>query len=87
LDARQAAPDGSIMLLHGCAHNPTGVDPTKEQWQILADTIKAKNHLSFFDVAYQVNHACLSVILTLHSSRAEGGVRWGANAHTLLMSS
>jgi len=50
----KAAPDGSIIVLHGCAHNPTGVDPTKEQWQVVADTCKAKGHLPFFDVAYQV---------------------------------
>ncbi|CAI5990470.1 unnamed protein product [Closterium sp. NIES-64] len=47
------APDGSVILLHGCAHNPTGIDPTKEQWKVIADTIKAKKHLPFFDVAYQ----------------------------------
>ena len=28
----EKAPAGSVILLHGCAHNPTGVDPTKEQW-------------------------------------------------------
>ena len=49
----QGAPEGSVILLHGCAHNPTGIDPTKEQWGIIADTIKAKNHVAFFDVAYQ----------------------------------
>ncbi|KAF8072598.1 Aspartate aminotransferase P2 [Scenedesmus sp. PABB004] len=48
-----AAPDGSIVLLHGCAHNPTGVDPTPEQWQAIADLCKAKGHMPFFDVAYQ----------------------------------
>lgn len=37
----------------GCAHNPTGIDPTPEQWQQIADLCKAKNHLPFFDVAYQ----------------------------------
>ncbi|KAG0625995.1 hypothetical protein M758_2G094600 [Ceratodon purpureus] len=47
------APDGSIMLLHGCAHNPTGIDPTPEQWEKIADLIQAKNHMAFFDVAYQ----------------------------------
>lgn len=42
------------VLLHaGCAHNPTGIDPTKEQWQAIADLCKAKKHLPFFDVAYQ----------------------------------
>ncbi|WIA08502.1 hypothetical protein OEZ85_007936 [Tetradesmus obliquus] len=48
-----AAPDGSIVLLHGCAHNPTGVDPTPQQWQEIADLCKAKGHMPFFDVAYQ----------------------------------
>lgn len=38
----------------GCAHNPTGIDPTKEQWAQIADVIEAKNHFAFFDVAYQV---------------------------------
>ncbi|MEW5320390.1 MAG: hypothetical protein WDW38_011465 [Sanguina aurantia] len=48
-----AAPDGSIILLHGCAHNPTGVDPTPEQWGQIADLCIKKSHLPFFDVAYQ----------------------------------
>lgn len=42
------------MLLHGCAHNPTGIDPTPEQWEKIADVIQEKNHIPFFDVAYQV---------------------------------
>ncbi len=37
----------------GCAHNPTGVDPTKEQWAKIADVVIAKNLVPFFDVAYQ----------------------------------
>lgn len=47
-------------MLHGCAHNPTGVDPTPEQWEKLADLIEKKNHMAFFDVAYQVMWARLS---------------------------
>eukprot|EP00537_Pseudo-nitzschia_pungens_P001148 CAMPEP_0172367368 /NCGR_PEP_ID=MMETSP1060-20121228/20952_1 /TAXON_ID=37318 /ORGANISM="Pseudo-nitzschia pungens, Strain cf. cingulata" /LENGTH=447 /DNA_ID=CAMNT_0013091591 /DNA_START=67 /DNA_END=1410 /DNA_ORIENTATION=- len=47
------APEGSILLLHACAHNPTGCDPTDEQWSQLLDVIKAKGHLIFFDSAYQ----------------------------------
>lgn len=49
----KAAPEGSFILLHGCAHNPTGIDPTPEQWEKIADVIKEKNHIPFFDVAYQ----------------------------------
>jgi aspartate aminotransferase len=43
----------SVILLHACAHNPTGVDPTREQWKELAEVIIAKNHYAFFDCAYQ----------------------------------
>ena len=38
----------------GCAHNPTGIDPTPEQWGQIADLCLEKNLLPFFDVAYQV---------------------------------
>jgi len=47
------APSGSIVLLHACAHNPTGVDPTPEQWKKVSDVCKEKGHFVFFDVAYQ----------------------------------
>lgn len=47
------APDQSIILLHPCAHNPTGVDPTLDQWKELAEIIRAKKHFPFFDSAYQ----------------------------------
>eukprot|EP01089_Gocevia_fonbrunei_P020562 TRINITY_DN7699_c0_g1_i2.p1 TRINITY_DN7699_c0_g1~~TRINITY_DN7699_c0_g1_i2.p1 ORF type:complete len:352 (-),score=48.11 TRINITY_DN7699_c0_g1_i2:15-1070(-) len=49
----KSAPDRSVFLFHACAHNPTGVDPTQEQWKILSDTIKPKKHVIFFDSAYQ----------------------------------
>lgn len=46
-------PEKSIILLHACAHNPTGVDPTGEQWCELSSIIKERNLLVFFDMAYQ----------------------------------
>ncbi|XP_035446556.2 aspartate aminotransferase, mitochondrial [Spodoptera frugiperda] len=46
-------PPGSIILLHACAHNPTGVDPKPEEWQTLSEIIKEKRILPFFDMAYQ----------------------------------
>jgi aspartate aminotransferase, mitochondrial len=49
----QNAPDQSVILLHACAHNPTGCDPTHEQWERIADIIAQKKHLVFFDSAYQ----------------------------------
>ncbi|KAJ6784331.1 hypothetical protein PWT90_07251 [Aphanocladium album] len=49
----QAAPEGSIILLHPCAHNPTGVDPTLDQWKELAAIIRSRKQFPFFDCAYQ----------------------------------
>lgn len=49
----EAAPTRSVFLLHACAHNPTGVDPTREQWSQIADVFIAKGHFAFFDSAYQ----------------------------------
>lgn len=47
------APEGSVILLHACAHNPTGCDPTMDQWKAISDLIKTKSHHVFFDSAYQ----------------------------------
>lgn len=47
------APEGSIILLHACAHNPTGVDPTEQQWREIAEVIRSRKHFPFFDTAYQ----------------------------------
>jgi aspartate aminotransferase len=49
----KAAPNGSVFLFHACAHNPTGVDPTQEQWKQISDVVKEKEHFAFFDMAYQ----------------------------------
>lgn len=51
--AIQSAPNRSIILLHACAHNPTGVDPTQEQWKKIAQVMREKQHFPFFDCAYQ----------------------------------
>jgi len=46
-------PSKSILVLHTCAHNPTGVDLTLEQWEGILEIIKTKNHIPLFDTAYQ----------------------------------
>uniref|UniRef100_A0A3B3ZEG6 Aspartate aminotransferase n=1 Tax=Periophthalmus magnuspinnatus TaxID=409849 RepID=A0A3B3ZEG6_9GOBI len=46
-------PEQSVILLHACAHNPTGVDPRPEQWKEIAEVVKKRNLLVFFDMAYQ----------------------------------
>ncbi|KAK2467000.1 hypothetical protein APHAL10511_001258 [Amanita phalloides] len=53
VNALNAAPSHSVFLLHACAHNPTGVDPTREQWKDIASVMLEKKHYAFFDCAYQ----------------------------------
>lgn len=48
---RQAVP-GDLVLLHGCCHNPTGMDLSVEQWQQLADVLAERNLIPFIDFAY-----------------------------------
>ena len=47
------APRGAIILLHACAHNPTGIDPTREQWQEIVKVVKDHGLVAFLDLAYQ----------------------------------
>lgn len=46
-------PQGSIVLLHACCHNPTGADLNEQQWRELAELVKSRALLPFFDIAYQ----------------------------------
>ncbi|CZR68105.1 probable aspartate aminotransferase, cytoplasmic [Phialocephala subalpina] len=50
--ALRAAPSGSVIVLHSCAHNPTGCDPSKEQWKEIATVIAEKSMFPVFDSAY-----------------------------------
>lgn len=47
------ATEGDILLLHACAHNPTGLDPSREQWLAIAELCQRKGLFPFFDSAYQ----------------------------------
>ena len=53
LTALDKAQAGDVVLFHGCCHNPTGIDPTKEQWAQLAALSQQKGWLPLFDFAYQ----------------------------------
>jgi aspartate aminotransferase, mitochondrial len=53
LEDLETAEDNSIVLLHACAHNPTGCDLTEDQQQQLWDLVERKNHVVFLDSAYQ----------------------------------
>ena len=49
----EAAPEKSVILFHACAHNPTGADPSVDDWKRLAEVCKQKSHFPIFDTAYQ----------------------------------
>jgi aspartate aminotransferase len=49
----RTAPAGDIVLLHACCHNPSGLDPSVEEWQAIADVLVAGKLIPFLDMAYQ----------------------------------
>ena len=53
LDKLTTLPAGDVVLLHGCCHNPTGVDPTPEQWQQIARVLSDRHLVPLVDFAYQ----------------------------------
>jgi aspartate/tyrosine/aromatic aminotransferase len=53
LEDLQQANANEAVLLHGCCHNPTGIDPTAEQWTKLAELAEEKGFIVLFDFAYQ----------------------------------
>ena len=53
LSAIDGLPAKSIVLLHACCHNPTGVDLSQDQWKALTAVLKARDLLPFLDIAYQ----------------------------------
>ena len=53
LDTLRKVPAGDIVLLHACCHNPSGLDPSQEEWQAIADVIVERELIPFVDMAYQ----------------------------------
>jgi aromatic-amino-acid transaminase len=53
LEDLSALPSGSIVVLHACCHNPTGVDLSTADWNNVLQVVKAKGHVPFLDMAYQ----------------------------------
>ena len=51
--ALDGLPAGSIVLLHACCHNPTGVDLTQAQWQAVLEVVQRRALVPFIDLAYQ----------------------------------
>ena len=52
-DLQSKTAPGDAVLLHGCCHNPTGIDPTHEQWMEIARVLAAQQLLPVVDLAYQ----------------------------------
>ena len=53
LETLNNVPGGDIVLLHGCCHNPTGMDLSRDQWQAVADVVVAQDLVPYIDIAYQ----------------------------------
>ncbi|CDO96184.1 unnamed protein product [Kluyveromyces dobzhanskii CBS 2104] len=53
IKAIESSPRGSIFLLHACAHNPTGLDPSEAQWEEILDACVKNDIIPLFDSAYQ----------------------------------
>ncbi|HEY6402268.1 MAG TPA: amino acid aminotransferase [Blastocatellia bacterium] len=53
LDTLRKLPARSIVVLHACCHNPTGVDPSREEWTRMLDVFQTTGLIPFFDIAYQ----------------------------------
>jgi aromatic-amino-acid transaminase len=53
LDTLNAAPEGTVVVLHACCHNPTGVDLTSAQWAQVVKVVRAKGLVPILDMAYQ----------------------------------
>jgi DNA-binding transcriptional MocR family regulator len=70
---RKDAEENDAILFHACAHNPTGLDPTKEQWKEIALLCKQKKLFVIFDSAYQ----------GFASGDLDRDARFGTSSHTL----
>ncbi len=53
LGALNAAPAGTVVVLHACCHNPTGYDITADQWAQVVQAVQARGLVAFLDMAYQ----------------------------------
>ena len=51
--ALERIPTGSVVVLHACCHNPTGVDPTPAQWPQIIEVVRGRGLVPFLDIAYQ----------------------------------
>ena len=53
LNALRTAPQGDVVLLHACCHNPSGLDPSEDEWRAIAEVVIERQLVPFIDMAYQ----------------------------------
>jgi aromatic-amino-acid transaminase len=53
ISALEKIPSGSVVVLHACCHNPTGVDPTGAHWPRIIEIVRSRSLVPFLDIAYQ----------------------------------
>lgn len=53
LAALREAPTGDVVLLHACCHNPSGLDPSTDEWRSITDLVVERGLVPFIDMAYQ----------------------------------
>lgn len=80
ISALKSAAPGSIVILHACAHNPTGCDPSAEQWRQIGRLMKEKQLFPLFDAAYlgfnsgNVENDASAIRLFIEEFNMEAGV-------------
>jgi aromatic-amino-acid transaminase len=74
LDTLRTLPSRSVVVLHACCHNPTGVDPSQEEWTRLVDVFQTTGLIPFFDIAYQGFGAGLDADAFAVRAFAEAGI-------------
>jgi aspartate/tyrosine/aromatic aminotransferase len=53
LETLRQVPKGDLVLLHACCHNPSGLDPSQDEWRAITDVIVERELVPFIDIAYQ----------------------------------
>lgn len=53
LEGLRAAPKGDLVLFHACCHNPSGLDPSEDEWRAITDVVVERDLVPFIDIAYQ----------------------------------
>ena len=87
LQALRGLPGGSLVLLHACCHNPTGVDLTQAQWLTLIPVLQERGLLPFLDLAYQGYGVGIDADAWAVRTLASSGLRlWVANSFSKSMS-